>query len=490
MPQLTIQRGNKHAVIEYHGEPILDAVLAQHGYTVEKPCGGRGTCGKCVVEVSGDISQPNPTELSAGVRLACQTILKGNAEVILPEQKEARIQTDGISAETELQPMKGKYGAAIDIGTTTVVLKLYDLRNGKCISEASCINPQRSTAADVMGRIDAAMKGALGQLQQDITNAVSGLLKESCTDIPDASVSSLVITGNTTMLYLLCGKDPASLSRAPFIADTLFGESIDLFDAEGYLPPCMNAFVGADITCAVLASGMCDSEKPVLLCDIGTNGEIALWKNGTLYTTSTAAGPAFEGAGISCGCGSIVGAIDRVSIENHELCIHTIGDAPAAGLCGSGLIDAISAFLELELIDETGAVDDDELPLDNGIFLLPKDIRAVQLAKAAIAAGIDTILEAAETSYDEICTFYIAGGFGSHLNIESAAAIGLIPELLAGKVKVIGNAALSGAAQILLHTPSVKRAQEIAKSSVHVNLGGNPKFNERYMDNMFFGDLF
>ena len=492
MPELKIMRDGTCAVIKYHGEPILDDLLTQHGYAVAKPCGGRGTCGKCAVSVSGAVSQPNPAELSAGVRLACQIVLKGDAEATLPDTcKTVQIQTDGFSAATELMPMSGKYGAAADIGTTTVALKLFDLSKGSCLAETAASNPQVSTAADVMGRIDAAMKGALDKLQQDITQAISDLLAEACgkASLSPADVESLVLTGNTTMLYLLCGRDPVSLSRAPFKADMLFGNNINFLGATAYLPPCMNAFVGADITCAVLASEMCASEKPVLLCDIGTNGEIALWKSGTLYTTSTAAGPAFEGAGISCGCGSIPGAIDRVSTRNGSLSVHTIGDAPAAGVCGSGLVDAVAAFLDLEMIDETGAVEEDELPLANGIALQPRDIRAVQLAKAAIAAGIETTLEAADTTFDEIETFYIAGGFGSHLNTKSAAAIGLIPEELEPKVKVIGNAALSGAIRLLLHTPSIDDAQRIAASAVHVNLGGNPKFNERYMEKMFFGDM-
>ena len=157
------------------------------------------------------------------------------------------------------------------------------------------------------------------------------------------------------------------------------------------------------------------------------DGRLALWKDGVLYVSSTAAGPAFEGAGISCGCGSIAGAVDRVWLEDGGIAAHTIGEGKAVGLCGSGLIDAIACFLENGMVDETGATDEDELPLRDGIALAPRDIRAVQLAKAAIAAGIETLMEAANVTADEIETLYIAGGFGSHLNVRSAARIGLIP---------------------------------------------------------------
>ena len=247
----------------------------------------------------------------------------------------------------------------------------------------------------------------------------------------------------------------------------------------------MNAFVGADITCAVLASDMC-ADKTSLLCDIGTNGEIALWKNGVLYVTSTAAGPAFEGAGISCGCSSVAGAIDRAWIEEGSLCIHTIADAPAVGLCGSGLIDVVARLLELEELDETGALEEDEVELAPDVILQQQDIRALQLAKAAIAAGIETLLKVSDTDPEEIESFYIAGGFGSHLNIESAVRIGLIPDALADKVRVIGNAALAGAAQVLLDQRKFEQVRQIAKVSSHKNLGGDPLFNECYVDQMFF----
>ena len=288
------------------------------------------------------------------------------------------------------------------------------------------------------------------------------------------------------MLYLLTGRDPACLSAAPFLADCLFDRMDNLLGIPVYYPPCMNAFVGADITCAVLDSGMHRHPETALLCDIGTNGELALWKDGMLYVTSTAAGPAFEGAGISCGCGSIPGAIDRVWLEDGSVRVHTISEQPAVGLCGSGLLDAVAVFLETGDIDETGAVEEDLLPLAEGVALLPKDIRAVQLAKGAIAAGIRTLLELAAISPEEIRTLYLAGGFGSHLRVESAAAIGLIPRELEDRVIVLGNAALSGASRMLLNRENMQEAKTLAQNAAHVNLGGNSRFNQHFMDAMMF----
>ena len=489
MAELTILRGGERLVHTFQPPRPLSDVLAESGFDMPRPCGGRGVCGKCAVGLTGRVSPPNAAEQKAGTRLACQALLLGDAEVTLPEARTMeQIETGGAQALRRGRPMAGAYGAAVDIGTTTVALKLFDLASGACLGEAGMLNPQTAVAADVMGRIGAAVGGSLDKLRAQIAGAIQALLSEACAGagLAEDAVESLVVTGNTTMLYLFTGRNPEALSHAPFEADCLFDETLSAGQRSIYLPRCMHAFVGADITCAVLSAGQCDSAETSLLCDVGTNGELALWKDGALRVTSTAAGPAFEGAGISCGCGSVRGAIDRAWAEDGEIKIHTIGGAPAVGVCGSGLIDAVAAALSLGLVDETGAMDDDELPLAEGVCLLPRDIRAVQLAKAAIAAGIETLLEEAGVAEDDVKTLYIAGGFGSHLNVDSAAAIGLFPASLAGRVKVLGNAALAGAAGLLLDRGLQEKTRAIAALASHVNLGGNPKFNEHYMDQMFF----
>lgn len=481
MAVLTIWKGKEQAFLNFEGPQPLSELLETAGFYEHQLCGGRGICGKCAVKLSGAVSVPNDAEKKAGTRLLCQAEILGDAEVFLTEDAGmTQIQTDSQMEIAVGSPMKGKTGAAVDIGTTTIALRRYDLQTGELLGESAMENPQRTIAADVMGRIGAAMDGRLETLRQQVCTAIQTLLQQA-----GGSVDVMVLAGNTTMLYLLTGRDPSCLSCVPFEADTLFDTDTSVLEIQSYLPPCMNAFVGADISCAVLASDMC-SGKTTLLCDVGTNGEIALWKDGVLHVTSTAAGPAFEGAGISCGCSSVPGAIDRVWAEEGSLQVHTIADAPAVGLCGSGLIDAVAALLELELLDETGALEDDDVALAPEVILLQKDIRALQLAKAAIAAGIETLLDVSDTDPDDIDTFYIAGGFGSHLNIRSAARIGLIPEKLADKVRVIGNAALMGASQLLLDQRKVEEVRKIAKDSKHKNLGGDPKFNEYYMDHMFF----
>lgn len=490
MRELTIHQGGESKVVGFEGTPLLQEVLAQAGIPFDHPCGGRGTCGKCSAEITGCVSLPNALERQAGRRLTCQTRLLGDAQVWLPDFEDHFIEISGRPAAAN-NPMPGAYGVAVDIGTTTLALKLFELKTGKQLAAEGTMNPQRSVAADVMGRIGAALEGQGAHLQALIQNAMEELLNRACSAarVPREALSVMVVTGNTTMLYLLTGKSPECLSHAPFQADTLFDVRSELLGLPVYYPPCMNAFVGADITCAVLASRMYLQSEPALLCDIGTNGEIALWKEGTLYVTSTAAGPAFEGAGISCGCGSIPGAIDRVWVENGQIQCHTIQDAPAAGICGSGLIDAIAAFLETGVIDETGAASESVLPLKDGITLSQKDIRAVQLAKAAIRAGIQTLLETVGVSEDEIPVLYIAGGFGSHLNVDSAMAIGLIPPSMKKRIQVLGNAALSGAAELLLNQDCLERVRALAGTASHLDLGGNPQFNENFCEQILFSKM-
>ena len=489
MPKLTVRRGDATWTIPFESGQRLDEVLIAHDLAVPRPCGGRGVCGKCAVELSGQVSAPNAAERRAGRRLSCQALLMGDALAVLPDDggmEQIALFSD--AAARAVKPTAGRLGAAVDIGTTTLACKLYDLRDGTCLSEAGRRNPQTAVAADVMGRVGHAMDGGLDTLRRQAGEAVEGMLRESCVraGAPFEALDALVVTGNTTMLYLLTGRDPRALSHAPFLADHLFDEETELFGRRTYLPPCMHAFVGADISCAVLAAGQCDGDGISLLTDIGTNGEIALWKDGVLRVASTAAGPAFEGVGISCGCGSVRGAIDRVWLEGKEVRAHTIGEASAVGVCGSGLIDAIAAFLRRGDIEETGATEEERLALRDGVALMPKDIRAVQLAKAAIAAGMETLMRSAQTAPEEIGTLYIAGGFGSHLNVDSAATIGLIPDALAGSVRILGNAALAGAARLLLDTDAIARIRAICARATFVNLGGDPLFNELYVDHMFF----
>lgn len=471
MSILRVILGNTQRELFFDGTPLLSDMLVSAGFTMAHPCGGKGQCQKCLVRFVG----------KAEMQLSCQTTLHTDCTIILPNSSPMQIETSEKIDISHLNPLRHGRGAVLDIGTTTLALNVYDLQSGALLGKATMINPQTAIAADVMGRIRHAMDNGLDTLNAQLWTALESLVHmASVTDI-----ATIVVTGNTSMLYFFTKRNPLSLSHAPFQADWLFDEWITRPHCHYYLPACMNAFVGADITCAVLASGIVEHNETALLCDIGTNGELALWKDGMLYVTSTAAGPAFEGASISCGCASITGAIDRVSVANGQLHTQTIGDVPAIGICGSGLIDAVAALVELDIVDETGAMDE-AMPLDKHVSLQPKDIRQVQLAKAAIAAGIQTLLDSAQISCEAVSCLYIAGGFGHHINIQSAIAIGLLPHALKDKVKVLGNASLTGAAYILLNKANLETSRYIAQKAVHVDLGGNAVFNEHYMNQMMF----
>jgi len=482
MPELLIHTADGDLCFPFSGTPLLYDLFADLPDAPDRPCGGGGTCGRCAVIAQGALSvMPTPT----GKVLSCQAHLLGDAEVWLPRRKVlTQIETRTLdNLYPVCSPFKGEYGAAIDLGTTTIVLELIRLSDGETLAVVSCENPQRMIAADVIGRIDSALKGKLPLLHSLVQDCVNSLEKEAFahTNVPEKQADIRIIAGNSTMLYLYSGRSPITLASAPFEADCLF----DLKNERDYLPACAGAFVGADITCAILSSGMCTKAETAMLIDIGTNGEIALWHEGKLYCCATAAGPAFEGSGISCGTGSIPGAIDSVHTKDGELVVSAIGGAAPCGICGSGLIDLVASLLETGQLDETGALDEDIL-LAEGVSFSQQDVRQVQLAKGAIAAGIQLLLKRANISCEDVHKLYIAGGFGSHLNLKNAAAIGLIPDALADKTAVLGNASLCGARQLLLTKEGQEQACQIAKSAQCLNLAADPSFGNVFVECMLF----
>ena len=344
----------------------LSDVLALWG-EVRFPCGGHGRCGKCRVTVKGAVSPVtqeerqllSSQELAEGVRLACRTYLKGDCQITTEAVAKAYVL--GSSAPlSAAHPLCKAYGVAVDVGTTTLAANLY-ASDGSLLAQAACVNPQATWGSDVISRIGAALEGHARALAQKVRQGIDGLLKElaSQAGIPVEAVDAMVITGNTAMLYLLTQTDPDCLSHGPFQADRLFGEwltgaqlELSCPQAQVYLPRCFGAFVGADIATALLSSGITQEKGTRLLGDIGTNGEIALWDRGELLCCSTAAGPAFEGAGLSMGMPSLDGAIDHVAVEDGVLKAHVLGEGKAVGICGSGVVDALAGLLELEQMDE------------------------------------------------------------------------------------------------------------------------------------------
>lgn len=519
MISILIQYEEKTIRQEYQEPVLLSEALHDGKVEFSMPCGGNHTCGKCKVTAKGALSEMEAderallteAEIAAGVRLACFAKALG-AVTLTPGQKKAeQILTAGELEDFSLDPLAEGYGIAVDIGTTTVVSYLYRTDRKKPVQVVSHHNRQSKFGADVISRIEYCNQNGVSAPHDTITEQLNESFAELCAKegIALNAVSSCVITGNTTMLHLLAGLDPRGIAVAPFTPQSLFGEFLSpaqfglTLSAECrlYLPRSISSYVGADITCAILASGMEKKKENGFLVDIGTNGEMALSAGGVLKCCSTAAGPAFEGAGIKMGMAALEGAVNKVWEEDGSLRYTTIGGKKAVGICGSGIIDAVAAFVRCGLIDETGLIDeenesyascipDEDEPAiligDSGVLLTQDDIRQIQLAKAAICAGIDTLLHECGIEADEIDTFYLAGGFGSFIDKQSAADMGLIPKEVADCVRVIGNGAGSGASAILLSKEQFRESERIAGAACDVELSSNAYFMDRYIERMMF----
>lgn len=482
MPELRVHQAGAVRVLPFEGQPLLAQLLRQAGYDISTPCGSAGVCGRCGLRVAGQLDPP----AREGRALACRTRLMGDAQVWLadPHQLDKIALADSLPL-TDLKPLPGEFGLAVDIGTTTLAAMLVDLPSGRPLAAAGLTNPQASLSDNVIGRISAALGGEGPRLRALVREALAGLTRQLCEQAGIVRPRHLptVIAGNTAMLYLYMGYSPRALSAAPFEADHLFGAWVE---EHTFLPRCPGAFLGADLNLALLASGLCEREETALLADIGTNGEIALWHKGRLHCAAAAAGPAFEGGGITQGLGSERGAIDSVQAVDGQLRTTTIGDAPARGICGSGLVDAAAALLDLALMDETGRLSQDKVALAPGVMLWQKDIRQLQLAKGAIAAAIGALCQTAGVRTRDIHRFYLAGGFGSYLRPQSAARIGLIPEELLEKTVALGNAALSGAAMLLLNQDCLDASTHLARQAQVLTLSGNPQFSQLFAERMMF----
>lgn len=497
---------NKEITVILNGKPkqVKEGITLSDIINTEKQCGGHGKCGKCKVIAKGSLSQPTDSELklltkeqlSLGMRLSCMTYALGDCEITtIAYAKNASVLTDGKLPEFEIKPDFDKYGVAIDIGTTTLAARIYD-NKGRMLADTAGLNPQQKWGADVVTRIEAALGGKAYDLANAIRSAIENIISElsNMINIDVKEIDGVVITGNTVMLSLLTKQSTEPFSHAPFEAKRLFGETLgakelgltNLADNTSiYLPPCISSFVGADTVCAILSTGVCDSNNS-MMADIGTNGEMALWHSGKLTVCSTAAGPAFEGVGISMGMRGANGAVDRVFVDNGLLKAHVIGDGTPTGICASGLVDAVACMLELGVIDESGYLEEEEFVVLDPVCITSKDIRMLQLAKSAICAGIETLITAQGMSVSDVSTLYIAGGFGTFLNKQNAAKIGLLPKNISKKTTAVGNAALSGAAMLLLNGSFKKTAKEIANSAITLDLSANPVFSERFMSGMIF----
>lgn len=494
---------------------ILDSGVEKHVIEVSAPTvtDGKTSAVEVILASLGDrcrggfpleVLRKIPGALRASDGLVTVTTFNGEAIEIEPGDAAAR-----------------KFGMAFDIGTTTIVGTLLDLATGEQLATVSDLNPQAVYGGDVMSRIAFAQfdEKKLSTLRARVLNAVNQLVDEACAaaNIAGETIYKVVIVGNTCMHHLLLGIDTSDLGVAPYTPVVrapmvMAARQLPLKAASNAricFLPIVAGFVGADTVAAALATGIHESEEVRVLVDIGTNGEVVLGSKRRLVACSAPAGPAFEGGQIKHGMRAALGAIEGVDFGDDVAC-RIIGDVPAIGVCGSGLIDAVAKMLDAGLLDAGGALtrpqghglpprlaarlrdteDGPELVLvsadDTGngedITIAQKDVRQLQLAKAAVYSGIMILQEVTGVADDEIEELMLAGGFGNYINIGSALRIRLLPPLSPARISYVGNAALTGAQLALLSEGARHEADAIASRIDHVGLADHPDFENLFVE--------
>ena len=445
---------------------ILSTVLPQLQGHIDHPCGGRGTCKKCIVRVNGQDE------------LACQYHIYSDIQVEIPEKR-------GIVSETGIQTsgkMTDEMCFVLDLGTTTLALALVSRGDGSAAEIKTRTNPQRTFGADIMTRIDYCRKYGVKTLQSAVVAEINAMIRSF--DVP--KVERLYVAGNTTMLHLLLGVDCSSMGVAPYTPVFLdkqcrCAEEVGIVGVENIEAlPSIAAFVGADLVAGLNCVKMPEAEKYSLLVDLGTNAEILLFSEKSILCTAAAAGPCFEGANISCGMSATDGAIYAYADGTAR----TIADAPAKGICGTGLIDIVAELLKTEKLDATGFLEEDVFEIAPGVQLTQGDIRQFQVAKAAVCAGIQTLLKKQRVTHSQIENVYISGGFSGKINLNNAVKTGLIPEQLGEKCVCINNSCLQGAMRYAWEQNDLA---SLVQRAAYVDLSADHIFTDLFVENMLFG---
>ena len=507
------------------------------GVHVPTSCNKNGKCRECIVEISEGkelLSKLSSEEehLGAGFRLACRACLDADSGSITchtMRRARMRIEESGWieTADADLAPAVSRdgdwvlldgepltkrpgplLGIALDLGTTTVVLRLLDLESGKQVAAASFENPQRFGGSDVMARIqyDSDHPGRL--LQRTLLSYLAHCIEDL--DCDPAMIYEIIVAGNTTMRDLLFGLDVSSVGQRPYRSTTEHELESGLRESTGIestakklrLPACPQArvvglplvsgHVGADAAACLLAVDLDASEGLAAIMDIGTNTELIVNGGGRLLAASCPAGPAFEGGAISCGMPGLEGAIESVRIDAEgNLSYKVIGDSPRAeGICGSGLVELLGELLRSGRMDHLGRLANEadrfELPETDSVYLSEEDISQLAQAKGANVSGLEIVMKNLGRSCEDLDRFYLAGGFASHLDLDSARRIGLIPDLPDEKITRIGNAAIEGATLALLSTRRRLELEETVSRIEHIELETDPDFFDHFVEGCQF----
>jgi uncharacterized 2Fe-2S/4Fe-4S cluster protein (DUF4445 family) len=480
------------------GTPLRDLLFEQG---VEFPCGGQGRCRGCRIRVLRGEAKVNPAqqeilsaeEISQGWRLACQCVLESDLEIEL-RQWDAAILAD--ETTFAFQPREG-LGVAVDLGTTTLAAQLLDLQTGGVLAVKTALNAQARHGGDVMSRIYfAVLEHGQARLQQLIREQIGGLIQQliAAAGKQNAEIRDVVVVGNTVMHHFFCGVDAEPLSHYPFESPRTGLEEFHAHDLGWKLAgnptvhflPCLGGFVGSDVLAGILATKLHESDEIIGLVDLGTNGEIVIGNRQSMVCASTAAGPAFEGAKISTGMRACTGAISEVTVSEGKLECHVLGNVAPQGLCGSGLVDAVASGLEMNVIAPSGRFSNGTASwmISSPVAISQNDVRELQLAKAAIAAGIQMLSD--KMGARDLKRICLAGAFGNYINRASARKIGLIdfpPE----KTKPVGNTALLGAKMALFQLGSGDLSYtELRQRIQHVALNLDPSFQDVFVEQLTF----
>lgn len=524
---MKIEITNLNKIIDADGNKnILDNLL-ENDVEINNFCNGKGTCGKCKFKLlEGQVSSLTDSEISLlsddeiknKTRLACLSYPKTDIKIQVNSPKSnIKILDQGIKSDFKMVFKKG-YGLAIDIGTTTIAAYLVDLSTGEIINKDSAINSQSKYGLDVMTRISFEYENENGirLLQEEIIKSLNKIINNLSqkNNIAKELIKEVVIAANTTMLHMLVGKDSRPLGKYPYKTEFLKSLSLNASDlglditSRVYTLPNVSAFVGSDIVAGVYLTELQD-KKDTLFIDIGTNGEIVLKTKDKLYCCSTAAGPALEGMNIECGMRAQSGAVEEIILNENQISLKTIDNEIPIGICGSGLLSAVSQIVSHGLVNKRGRIlDPNKLDKDdyrrkyirendkgkryvilddkNNIFLSQKDIRQVQLAKGAILSGFTTLLKRENMEISDLNSVIIAGGFGSHLKREDITGVGILPKEAKNLISYVGNSSLIGA-YIALMNDQIRQDMQVLSSQIeYIDLATSENYDIRFAKAMQF----
>jgi uncharacterized 2Fe-2S/4Fe-4S cluster protein (DUF4445 family) len=533
---------NKKSVVS-PGSP-LHVYGESLGIRVPTSCNRQGKCKECIVEVTEGmelLSSPSHKEahLKDNFRLSCQckiiadsgvlrcnTMRRGNLRIekkalhlsVLDNKFEIdpaitregnRILLDGVVIERSNQPI---YGIAVDLGTTTVVVRLFNLETGGLIADTSFENPQRFGGSDVMARINYDTINKDNVLQRTLVGYLSHAIEDFPVD--PKTIYEVVIAGNSTMRDLFFRLNVYSIGQNPYrsiteiekgegkrtttsLTETIRKIKLPIHQkARIYGLPIISGHVGADAAACMLAVNIANEDRLIAIMDIGTNTELILGNKNKILAASCPAGPAFEGGNISCGMPGFAGAIEKVSLDkNGSIEFKIIDDSKPEGICGSGLIDLVSEFLKYKRMNSLGRFEHDEHKINiysNGssrVYINEKDINELAQAKGANVAGLHTVFKKYGVKFNEVDVFYLAGGFGRHINIESAQRIGLIPNIDGSKILQVGNASIEGASIALLSKTKRNELEELVNKVTHCRLETDPDFFNHFVEGCQFNPV-